>query len=78
MPIVSLDYYQLMIDGMLQTGNAIESVYNQYYAFISGQTHDFTNMTQATNSAAEVLTTYKNIQANLKTQITDMPPVINT
>ncbi|RWY47572.1 hypothetical protein, partial [Mucilaginibacter gilvus] len=35
-------------------------------------------MTQATNSAAEVLTTYKNIQANLKTQITDMPPVINT
>ncbi|MEO7211752.1 hypothetical protein [Mucilaginibacter sp.] len=77
-PIVSLDYYQLMIDGMLQTGNAIESVYNQYYAFISGQTHDFTNMTQATNSAAEVLTTYKNIQANLKTQITDLPPVINT
>lgn len=76
-PIVSLDYYQTSLDGMIATGNSIESVYNDYTAFLSNQTHNFTGMNNAISQAEEVIKTYKGIQDNLKTQILALPPVIN-
>ncbi|HYC29393.1 MAG TPA: hypothetical protein VEB42_11260, partial [Chitinophagaceae bacterium] len=76
-PIVSLDYYQDALDGMLQTGSNIESVYNDYTAFLSGQTHNFSKMDQAIARANEAIKSFQSIQDSLKNQILGLVPVIN-
>jgi hypothetical protein len=76
-PIVTLDYYQQSLDGMLATGNQIETVYNAYTAYLQQQTHDFTGMQHAIDRANDVIKACKDMQSDLLQQITGLVPVID-
>ncbi len=76
-PMVSLDYYQQSLDGMIQTGSNMESVYNDYTAYLANQTHNFTGMNSMIDEGQKVITTYQSIQDNLGKQILALVPVID-
>ena len=76
-PIVSLDYYQYALDGMLATGAQIENVYNAYTLSLQDQSHNFTQMQEALDRANDVITAAKAAQANLQKQIETLGPVVD-
>jgi len=76
-PIVTLDYYQQSLDTMLATGNAMESVYNDYTAYLANQQHDFTGMNNMIDQAQKVIANYQSIQSNLGTQVLALSPIID-
>src|SRR5262249_5594063 len=75
-PVTALDYYQTTLDSILQTGSNIESVYNDYTAFLSGQNREFTRMNDAIDKAQSAIDAYKAAQANVFKDIQDLIPVI--
>ena len=68
-PIVTLDLYTQMLDGMLSTGGQVESTYNQYTAYLNGQSHEFDGMNDAIANAQTAITNYVQAQKDYYTKI---------
>jgi len=74
-PVVTLDYYQTQLDGMLVTGNQIETMFNSYTAYLQDQNHNFTDMQHAVDQANDVITVWQSQLTDLYKQITGLVPV---
>ncbi|MGZ8218117.1 hypothetical protein [Methylomagnum sp.] len=68
-PIVTLNYYQQVLDSMLASGGQIELVYNQYCAYLAEQTHEFTGMRDAIAQANDAIADYKKAQSDFYEKI---------
>lgn len=76
-PLVTLDYYQQALEGMLDTGTSIEATYNAYTQYLQSQTAEFTKMQDAVDDATDVINTCKKVQADDLDKITALGPVID-
>jgi len=77
-PLVNLKAYTTTVQSILDTGNALELVYNQYKTYLQNQSLAFDQQQQVIDSVSRVINSYIATQTDLETKInTVLVPVIN-